>query len=153
MTSDSPAFLVDTNVLVYAYDPVEPTKQIRALTVLERLSDAGTGRLTTQVLGEFFVTVTRKLKPPIPIVEAERTLTNYARSWPVFSLTPDRVLEATHGVRRHGFSYWDALIWATARHYGVPIVLSEDFSDGSRVEGVRFLNPFAPAFDLTTLDG
>ena len=153
MTSGSRAFLVDTNVLVYVYDPVDPIKQVRALGVLDQLADSGAGCLTTQVLGEFFFTVTRKLKPPISIAEAERTVTNYANSWPVFSLTPARVLEGMRAVRRHGFSYWDALIWATAKHHGIQTVLSEDFSDGSRIEGVRFLDPFAPNFDPTMLDG
>jgi predicted nucleic acid-binding protein len=55
MTSDSRAFLVDTNVLVYVYDPVDPIKQVRALDVLDRLAASGAGCLTTQVLGEFFL--------------------------------------------------------------------------------------------------
>ena len=52
---------VDTNILVYAYDRSEPEKQGRAVEVLDRLATRGAGVISTQVLAEFFVTVTRKL--------------------------------------------------------------------------------------------
>jgi predicted nucleic acid-binding protein len=58
------------------------------------------------------------------------------------------VLEAVRGVRKHRLAYWDAQIWATARLNQVPLILSEDFSDGQVLKGVRFVNPFAPGFDL-----
>lgn len=58
------------------------------------------------------------------------------------------VQEAIRGVVEHKFSYWDAQIWATARLNQIPIVLSEDFSHGRFVEGVHFLNPFAPGVEL-----
>jgi predicted nucleic acid-binding protein len=58
------------------------------------------------------------------------------------------VLEAVRGVRDHQLAYWDAQIWATARLNQVPLVLSEDFSNGAVIEGVRFVNPFASDFDL-----
>ena len=55
------------------------------------------------------------------------------------------------GLQRHQLSYWDSLILATAKLNGVPNVLSEDFSYGVLLEGVRFLNPFAQTFDLALL--
>jgi predicted nucleic acid-binding protein len=61
------------------------------------------------------------------------------------------VLEAVRGVERYQFSYWDALIWAQPNFNGVPNIVSEDFSHGRLIEGVRFLNPFIGAFDLTRL--
>jgi len=151
MTSGSSAFLVDTNVLVYAYDPADAAKRARAIDVLERLADGRSGVLTAQVLGEFFVTATRRIQPPLTLAEAERSLTNYTRSWPVHDVTWIAVLEAVRGVQRHRLQYWDSLIWATAKLNGVLNVLSEDFSDGALVEGVRFLNPFVESFDLAAL--
>lgn len=152
MTNGSPAFLVDTNVLVYAYDPTDGAKRERAIAVLERLGGQQTGALTAQVMGEFFVTVTRKIPAPLTPAEAERSLTNYARSWTVHSLTAAIVLEAIRGVQRHRLSYWDALIWATAKLNQVPYVLTEDMQHGLFLEGVRFQNPFAPEFDLALLE-
>jgi len=110
------------------------------------------GALSAQVLGEFFVTVTRKIPLPLTLVEAERSVTNYVRSWPVYDIASAAVVEAVRGVHQHHWSYWDSLIWATAKVHGIPNVLSEDFSDGVLVEGVRFLNPFADTFDLMLLE-
>lgn len=145
------AFLVDTNVLVYAYDPSDGTKRERAVAVLERLGTAQMGVLSPQILGEFFVTVTRKIPSPLTPAQAERSLTNYVRSWTVLDLTSAIVLEAVRGLQRTSLSYWDALVWSTAKLNQVPYVLSEDFSDGILLEGVRCLNPFAETFDLAVL--
>jgi predicted nucleic acid-binding protein len=60
------------------------------------------------------------------------------------------VLEAGRGVRDHQFSYYDAQVWATARLNQVPIIFSEDFSAGSIIEGVRFVDPFSPGFAIKT---
>ncbi len=148
MTSGGSAgYLVDTNVPLYAYDPADAAKRARATAVLQRLGVLRTGALSVQVLGEFYWNATRKLRPPVPHAQAERSVTRYARSWTVYDLTPLVVLEAVRGVQRHRFPYWDALIWATAKLNGVPTVLSEDFPAGSLIEGVRFVNPFAAGFD------
>jgi predicted nucleic acid-binding protein len=144
-------YLVDTNVLVYAYDPTDETKRDRAGLILEGLGSRGWGALSSQILGEFFVTVTRKIPWPLTPAEAERSLMNYVRSWNVYDLTPAIVMEAVRGLQRYQFSYWDSLIWATAKINGIPNVLSEDFGDGVLLEGVRFLNPFLTSFDPTPI--
>lgn len=144
-------FLIDTNVLVYAYDPSDVAKQEKALQVIGLLGD-GAGVLTVQVLGEFYWTVTRKIQPPLSPERAARSVENYLRSWPVLDLARGVVAEAVRGVGRLQLPYWDALIWATAKLNQVPLVLSEDFADGAFLEGVRFLNPFSPGF-LRILEG
>ena len=58
------------------------------------------------------------------------------------------VLEAARGVLDHNMSYYDAQVWASARLNQIPIIFSEDFNDGSVIEGVRFVNPFAGGFRL-----
>jgi predicted nucleic acid-binding protein len=151
MTNASPAFLVDTNVLVYAYDPADPAKRERAIAVLRALQASGLGALSVQVLGEFFSATTKKLNPPLPPSEAGEAVINLYRSWEVFELYLPMVIDAVRGVSAHRFSYWDALIWATAKHNGLPFVLSEDFNDGQVVEGVRIVNPFETSFDLGIL--
>ena len=151
MPNGSSAFFLDTNVLVYAYDPVDAVKRTRALAVVTRLGAQQRGALSAQVLSEFVVTVTRKITPPLTLEEAEQRVTNYMRSWHVVALTARMVVEAVRGARQHQLAYWDSLIWATAKLAGLPTVLSEDFSDGRLIEGVRFLNPFAATFDLTLL--
>ncbi len=136
----SASVLIDTNVLVYAYDRAEPRKQQRALDVLDQLVRSETGALNTQVLSEWFVTVTRKLQAPLSIGDATERLGYLVQAWPVLELSPMIVLEAARGVRDHQFSFWDAQFWATARLNQITLVLSEDFNVGATVEGVTFAN-------------
>jgi len=145
--------LVDTNVLVYAHDSAEPEKQARAIDLLEALRDAGAGALSVQSLAEFFWACTRRRRPLLSLADAGTQVERFALGWPVYDLTAAIVIEALSGVRRHRLPYWDAQLWATARLNQVHVVLSEDFADGSRLGGVRFLNPFAPRFDLGALLG
>ncbi len=144
----SDRIFVDTNVLVYAYDRSEPEKQKRALEVLDRLVMTEAGVISTQVLAEFFVAVTRKISAPLSVIEGYERIENHLQAWTVIELTGMIVLEAARGVRDHQFDFWDAQIWATARLNQIPVVFSEDFSAGTVVEGVRFVNPFAPDFQI-----
>ncbi len=146
-------FLVDTNIFVYSLDSRDGWKRTRAIEVLNILGRMDTGVVTPQVLGEFFVTSTRRIPEPLSVPEAGRLVTDMARSWPVFDLTPGIVLEAIEGVQRHGMSYWDATLWATAKFHEVPYILTEDYRDGALVEGVRYLNPMVRSFDMAVLTG
>jgi len=110
--------------------------------VLDWLESRGAGVLSTQVLGEFFNSVTRKLARTLSPAQAYRSVQRYLSTWQVVPVTPAIVLEATRGSVTHAMSYWDAQIWATAKLNQIPRVLSEDFSPGRRVEGVVFVNPF-----------
>lgn len=144
------AILIDTNVLVYAHDPNDPGKQDRAIETLQRLRMDGTGRLSAQILAEFFSAMSKLIRAGtvrIPQSDLVNQLEAIARSFPVFPVTALIVNEAARGVLRHGFSFFDAQIWATARLNQVPLVFSEDFNQ-SILEGVRFVNPFDNAFDL-----
>jgi len=138
--------LVDTNVLLYAYDRGEPSKQPQAFAILDGLAIHGLGVLTSQILGEFFVNATKRLRPPLTVEEAYGCIQNYLLSWEIRDITGAIILEAVRGVRVHQMAYWDAQIWASARMNQIPIVFSEDFGDEGVVEGVRFVNPFGADF-------
>lgn len=140
--------LVDTNILLYAYDRSEPVKQPLAVAILDQLVNRNAGVLTPQVLAEFFVNATRKLEPPLTLNEAYERIENYLLAWEVLDMTGSIVLEAARGVQNYQMAYWDAQIWASAHLHQIPIVLSEDFNPGTVIEGVRFLNPFADDFRL-----
>jgi predicted nucleic acid-binding protein len=140
--------LIDTNILIYSHQPSETVKYERALRVLETLIGSGLGRLSAQVLGEFLSATTRGRRPILTIVDAFRQVTLLADALPIFDLTPMIVLEAGRGVRDHQLSYFDAQIWATARLNQVPTIFTEDFTNARRLEGVQFLNPLLPTFDL-----
>ena len=144
----SASVFVDTNVLVYASDQSEPQKQRQALRVLDRLAVTGVGVISTQVLSEFFVAVTRKIATPLSVDQAYDSVKNYLQSWRLLDLTGMVVLEAVRGVRDHQFNFWDAQIWAVARLNQIAVVFSEDFNVGAVVEGVRFVNSFAEDFQI-----
>jgi len=137
---------LDTNLLAYAYDVSEPSKQQRAIEVLDAVASAGAGVVSTQVLAEFFLTVTRKLSQPLSVKDALSRVSHYLRICYVLDVTGVVVLQAIDGVLKHRLHYWDAQIWAVARLNQIPVVFSEDFSEGTVLEGVRFVNPLRPAF-------
>ncbi len=142
------SILVDTNVLVYAYDRAAPDKQRTAIAVLDTLVRRRIGVVSTQVLSEFFVAVTRKIAQPLSLSDARRRIDVYLQTWTVLELTGMIVLEAARGVETHQFSFWDAQIWAAARLNQIALVFSEDFNVGASIEGVQFVNPFSPTFRL-----
>jgi predicted nucleic acid-binding protein len=140
--------LVDTNVLVYAYDAGDTSKQERALQVLDALQGAGIGQLSAQTLAEFFRVTTRESRRLLTVAEATEQVGKLARAWSVLEITPMIVLEAARGVRDHQLAYWDAQVWATARLNQIQTIFSEDFRSGSVVEAVHFVDPFQAEFDI-----
>lgn len=141
-----PPILIDTNVLVYAYDRAEHKRQGQAIDVLDQLQATGKGCLSVQCLAEFFQVTARGRSPILKLDEAATQVELLMRAFPVFNLTQMVVLEAVRGVREHQMPYFDSQIWAVARLNQVPTIFSEDFSNGLVLEGVRFVNPFIPEF-------
>jgi predicted nucleic acid-binding protein len=144
-------FLIDTNVLVYSYDQTNGTKRDRAGIVLDALATSGEAAFSTQILGEFFVTATRKIPAPLPIEDAANQILYLIESSNVFEVTTPVVIEALRGVIDHRLPYYDSLVWATARLNQITTILTEDGQHNRLVEGVRYLNPFHPEFDLQLL--
>jgi predicted nucleic acid-binding protein len=138
----------DTNLLLYLVDQNEPKKQAQAARVLDHLELQHLGRLGAQNLAEFISVSIRKLRPPLTAAQALDQARLFTSMWPVFDTTSQIVLEATRGVRDYSLSYYNAQIWAAARLNQVPVVFSEDFQDGMILEGVKFVDPFAPQFEI-----
>ncbi len=144
-------YLIDTNVLVYVHDKGQGAKQKRSEEVLARLAVGPSGALSTQALSELANVLLRKLKPPMAAADVYAQLDTISRVFPVLPITQAVVLEAARGVRDHHFSFYDAQIWSLSKLNQIPVVLSEDFNSGSRIEGVSFLNPFDKSFDVSCL--
>jgi predicted nucleic acid-binding protein len=134
--------LIDTNILVYIYDPLDTTKQEKAIAVTDNLIRSGKAVISTQVMGEFFIATTRTRRLLLTPAEALGRMRNYLAACYVVDITRLITLEAIRGVETHHFQFWDAQIWATARLNQIEEIYSEDFASGSMVEGVRFTNPF-----------
>jgi predicted nucleic acid-binding protein len=133
---------VDTNVWVYAVDSADPAKQERARAVLAPSGDLDLV-VSAQVLGEFYVTITRKFERRVEEADATAML-DAIRQLPVVAIDGDLVAEAAETSRAWRIAYWDALILTAARSAGCDLVLSEDLSDQGVYDGIRVENPFRP---------
>lgn len=133
---------VDTNVLVCARDLAEPTKQARAEAWMQRLWQEDAGRVSWQVLNEFYVTATCKLTPRLTREEARADVQDLA-AWHPLPVDESLVRAAWRLQDAHSLSWWDALIVAAAQTAGCAYLLSEDMSAGQRYGEVEVVNPFA----------
>jgi predicted nucleic acid-binding protein len=133
---------VDTNVLVYAYDADAGDKHEAAQARLQALWEDESGAMSTQVLQEFYVTVTRKLRRPLPRPVAREVVATY-RAWPIHRPEAEDVLAASELEERHRLSFWDALIVVSARRSRAHTLLSEDLQEGRRFDDLVVVNPFA----------
>jgi predicted nucleic acid-binding protein len=132
----------DTNVVVYLFDGDAPEKQVRARELLAREVGKGQAVLSTQVLQEFYVTVTRKLTVPLSPDEALRALQDLAEL-PLVQVDADLITGAARRCARDQVSFWDGLILQAALRAGATVLYSEDLQDGRTIEGLRIRNPFA----------
>lgn len=146
MPSDSTVF-VDTNVLLYAEDRAHAGKHDAARAWLRELWLRRCGRLSTQVLNEFYVSATRKLSPPMPAGDA-RAEVRRLQQWQPWA--PDlATIEAAWAVEsRHGLHYWDALMVAAAQQQGCTLLLTEDLQHDRHIERLRIVNPFVEGPEL-----
>jgi predicted nucleic acid-binding protein len=137
----APVF-VDTNVLVYSRDARDATKHERARDWVEFLWDTKRGRVSRQVLHEYYVTVTRKLDPGLPAADA-RSDVRALFHW-LTAVAPEVMIESAWTFQdRCSLSFWDALILGAAQSMGCGLLLTEDLPAGQELEGIRVVSPFA----------
>lgn len=140
--------LVDTNVLVYRYDPELPEKQRIATELLREGIVGGPLSLPHQAILEFVAAVTRPrgkngaLPPLLDVVAAHREAEELLLQHVVLYPTEEVIRTALRGAAAYGLSWWDAHLLAYAEFYGIPKLLSEDFEHGRRYGSVRVVNPF-----------
>ncbi|UCE52423.1 MAG: PIN domain-containing protein [Desulfobacterales bacterium] len=132
---------VDTNILVYAHDLDSGNKHRIANKIVSDLWDSRSGVLSTQVLQEFYVTLTRKISVPLRKPTARRIVKNYI-DWEVVINDAPIIIQASEIEEAYNFSFWDALIVSAAYSKNVNTILTEDLSHGQHVEGISIINPF-----------
>jgi len=137
---------VDTNVLVYDQDASEANKQPVAHRWLEHLWRTRRGRLSAQVLSEYYVTVTRKLSPSRS-PELARADVRDLLLWRPVPIDGGVLGGAWALEDRYGLSWWDALVVSAAQVAGCAHLLTEDLQDGQDFDGVRVLDPFRHPVD------
>jgi len=143
-SSDLRLAMVDSNIFVYAFDLQAGEKREIAKRLIRTLSDEGRLVITVQIVHEFCAVMMRKRKPKQMSHErAVNIITTLMEAAQVLPLTPAITRRALYGVERYQLAFWDALIWAAAREYGIPTLYTEDFNPGATLEGVVIVNPFA----------
>ena len=132
---------LDTNVLVYLFDRDAPAKQKKAREILESEGGAGNIVISTQVLEEFYVSVTRKLGKPLSEQEAEGAARDFSRL-DVVEIDLDMVLRSIATARSQRISLWDSLIIEAAQARGCRRLLTEDLQNGRKFGALQVENPF-----------
>lgn len=138
---------VDTNILVYARDSSEPEKQVLAEQWLTQLWQHELGRISTQVMNEYYVTVTQKLKPGLSIEQARSDLRALAVWQPLdISLT---LIESAWDIQdQYAYSWWDTLIISSAIFLDCRYLLSEDMQHEQSIGKLSIINPFLVDSDI-----
>jgi predicted nucleic acid-binding protein len=138
---------VDANILIYSEDGADPAKQQAALAWLTVLWQRGMGRISTQVLNEFYLLATRKINPPMPAGDARAEVRRY-ELWQPWQTDHATVESAWAVESRYGLHYRDSLVVAAAQHLGCRYLLSEDLAHEQHYGGVQVINPFKTGIEL-----
>lgn len=139
---------VDTNVLVYARDTAHPDKQSMAMRWLERLWREQNGRTSHQVLNEYYVTVTRKLKPGMRAEDAWDDIETLL-AWDPQPTDRELLRQARTVEQRYRLTWWDSLIVAAARLQDCGTLLTEDLQPGMVFGEITVRSPFQPVAEET----
>jgi len=129
----------DTNVLVYADDAAYPEKQDRAIALFSEHRRRGTAVLSLQVLQEYFVAATKKLKLAPEVAQRKVELLAHSK---VVQFRASDIIAAVELHRLVQISFWDALIVHAARSARAVVLYSEDLQNGAVLGGVRVVDPF-----------
>lgn len=138
---DAPGF-ADTNVLVYPFDKSASPKKRAAQRLLNELMETDLLRVSTQVLQELLVTLTRKVSQPCSIPEALSVLEDLT-AWPLVVIDYAAIRTAAGLAGQATISFWDALIVVATARAGATVLYIVNLNDGQELLGVRIRNPLA----------
>lgn len=130
---------LDTNVLIYADDSADPRKQQKAIELIIEHRRTRTGVVSLQVLQEYFVAATKKLKLDPAVA---RSQVEFHSGFQVVEPAVNDVLAAIDFHRLNGLSFWDSLVVRCAQQSGCRVLLSEDMQHGRTIDGMTIVNPF-----------
>jgi predicted nucleic acid-binding protein len=137
----SDRIFVDSNILVYAHDADAGEKHAAAAQAVADLWESRNGILSTQVLQELYITLTRKVTSPVTGTVARRLIRNYL-TWDLVLNDGAIILHAGEIEENYHLSFWDALIVAAAYSKNAAVILTEDLNHGQSIEGISIRNPF-----------
>jgi predicted nucleic acid-binding protein len=136
--------LIDTNILVYAYDTSEGIKHEVSNQLLKQIWEQGGGVVCIQNLAEFFVVITRKVSSPISIVEAKVIIEDMINSenWWIIDRDVNTLLSAIDLVSQYRIHFWDAMIVVCMKDYGITDIVTENKKDFEVIPDINVIFPF-----------
>ena len=137
----SDKFFIDTNILVYAHDTEDPEKQQKAQAVIFEGIRSDKAVVSTQVISEFYVIITQKIKSPLPRSKAKEE-TKQLAILEMVEIDLPLIFQAINYQEQWKISYWDALILASADRAQCPKIFSEDFKHQHKYGDIIVENPF-----------
>ena len=139
-----PDRLIDTNILVYAYDTSEGTKHDIAKEILKQIWQDGGGVVCVQNLMEFFVVITKKVTSPISVADAKIIIDDMTKSdsWRVIDRDINTFLKAIDIVSQYAVHLWDATIIACMKESGVMHIVTENTPDFEGIPNIHVILPF-----------
>jgi predicted nucleic acid-binding protein len=136
----SPVF-VDTNVLLYTFDDAYPDKRDQARAWVSACWLQRRGRVSTQVLNEFYANARKRFRNLITPGDARAEVRRY-QEWSPWQIDHATVETAWAVESRYGLNYWDALMVSAAQHMGCTLLLTEDLQHDQQIDNLRIVNPF-----------
>ncbi|MEW5801453.1 MAG: PIN domain-containing protein [bacterium] len=139
-----PDKLIDTNILVYAYDTSEGKRHEVSRDILKQNWKEGGGAVCLQNLMEFFAVITRKVENPVDISVAKSIVEDFLKSesWRIIDRDVDTFLSALDYVAEYGIHLWDALIVACMKENGLSEIITENRKDFEKIPGIKVIVPF-----------
>lgn len=132
---------VDTGIFVYARDADAGARQEKAAALIARLWSSRTGRTSMQVLNEYVVAVTQKLKPGMK-PEAAWADVALLHAWNPLPVDWPLMESGWQIQQRYDLSWWNAQIVAAAQAMECRVIYTEEMYHGATYGGVKIMNPF-----------
>jgi predicted nucleic acid-binding protein len=135
-----PKCFFDTNILIYQLDSRDALKQRKCRDLVRELVQNHEAVISTQVLQEFYVACTAKLKIKALLVKG---IMHGFGNMEVVQVGPDLINEAIDTSIQYKISFWDSLVVVSAESAKCQLLLTEDLNDGQIIRNVKIQNPLA----------
>jgi len=135
-------FFLDTNIFVYCFDNVSPSKNRRARQLVRQAVTTRKGVISYQVVQEFFNVALKRFAQPMTLAEADQYLDVVFRPLLAIHSSPALYSEALHLTAKHHLAWYDALIVASAIEAECSVLYSEDLQHERSFGDLHIENPF-----------
>ncbi len=137
--------LIDTNILVYAFDTSESHKHKISSELLEKCwKNEMRFAISLQNLSEMYIIITKKISNPIPKTSAKEVVQKFLEfnNWIKLIPRENTLTKAMELSEKFGINYWDALIASIMIENKIYTIYTENVKDFKKIENITSINPF-----------